>query len=398
MQKKFINNFFFIIKFFLSYPKKKLRILLFDYKYSISQFSIKKIQNQKKLLIYLINIDNYLLLENFIKTKKIGYLNDLFKNLTSPNFKKIILIYVYSYLVNINKYNLAYIYHSLLCKNIDQNSFFYFQVCTLNQKNISKFKTYSQTLSFKLIYFFLLYREEKNYVKTILELNREQKHKYFNLKKKDFEFNEVLKNKKIFIIGPLIGKFNLKKKDLKNSIIIRFKNNNFLKNSNFFPNIVYLNGTASRQYFENQNFLSKRQKLTWVVYVNESFYKIYKKKDKFKKRFINNSSAILFTSFTELNLLQKALLDLVRFKSKEIKLLNFNLKLTKKTQIGYGIHNTLSKQMRNKLTFNHNQIVMFDFIKFFYKKKITLLDNNLKKIIIGKKESYLKKLEQIWGK
>ena len=92
------------------------------------------------------------------------------------------------------------------------------------------------------------------------------------------------------------------------------------------------------------------------------------------------------------------MLDLVIFKSKEIKLLNFNLKLTKKTQIGYGIHNTLSKQMRNKLTFNHNQIVMFDFIKFFYKKKITSLDNNLKKIIIGKKENYLKKLEQIWGK
>ena len=61
-------------------------------------------------------------------------------------------------------------------------------------------------------------------------------------------------------------------------------------------------------------------------------------------------------------MLQKTLLDLVLFKPKEIKLLNFNLKLTKKTQIGYGIHNNLSKQMKNNITFNHNQIVMFDFI------------------------------------
>ena len=393
-----MNNLISIIKFSLSYPKKKLRILLFDYKYSISKFSVKKISTQKKLLINFIKMDNYLLLENFIKTKKIEYLNILLKNLTTVNFKKINLIYVYSYLVNIHQYRLANNYHTLLCKKIDQNNIFYFQICTLTQNNITKLRIYSQTLKFNLIYFFLLYRDERNYIKTILELNYTQKQRCFKLEKKNFEFEKVLKDKRILIIGPLINKLNLKKKDLINSIIIRFKNNNFIKNPNLYPNIVYLNGTASRQYFENKNFLSKGKNLIWVIYINKFFYKTYKQKDEFKKRFINNSSAILFSSFTELNLLQKTLLDLVLFKPKEIKLLNFNLKLTKKTQIGYGIHNNLSKQMKNNITFNHNQIVMFDFIKFFYKKKITSLDNHLKRIIIGKKINYLKKLEKIWGK
>ena len=44
MKKKFINNFLNKIKFLLTYLKKKIRILFFDYKYYISQFSNKTIQ------------------------------------------------------------------------------------------------------------------------------------------------------------------------------------------------------------------------------------------------------------------------------------------------------------------------------------------------------------------
>ena len=96
--------------------------------------------------------------------------------------------------------------------------------------------------------------------------------------------------------------------------------------------------------------------------------------------------------------MQKVLLDLILFNPKKIKLYNFNIKLTKETQIGYGIHNTLKKQMKNTITFNHNQIVMFDFINFFYKKRIIFLDNNLKSIIKNGKNNYLKirkKMEKI---
>ena len=50
--------------------------------------------------------------------------------------------------------------------------------------------------------------------------------------------------------------------------------------------------------------------------------------------------------------------------------------------------------MKNTITFNHNQIVMFDFINFFYKKRI-IFDNNLKSIIKNGKNNYLKKLEKM---
>ena len=54
--------------------------------------------------------------------------------------------------------------------------------------------------------------------------------------------------------------------------------------------------------------------------------------------------------------------------------------------------------MKNTITFNHNQIVMFDFINFFYEKRIIFLDNNLKSIIKNGKNNYLKKLEKTWKK
>ena len=89
MQKKFINNFFYIAKFFLNYLRKKIRTLFFDYKISISQFSIQKISIQKKILIKLIHQKNYLLLENYIQNKKIESLRSLLRNLLTFHKKKI---------------------------------------------------------------------------------------------------------------------------------------------------------------------------------------------------------------------------------------------------------------------------------------------------------------------
>ena len=380
-------------RFFFNVLRNKIRILLFDYKIEISQFSIQKISIQKKILIDLIYQKNYLLLEDCIQNKKIENLKSLLKNLQSFKKKKIIFIYIYSYLVNIHEFNLANIYHKLLCQIIDRNCFFYFQISTLNQSNISKFKIYSQTLKFRLIYFFLLFRDEKKFIKTILKYDYRS-----DLNNKDEEFKKYLRNREVSIIGPLSKKINCSKKELKNNIVIRFKNNNFLTSRDCNPNITYLNGTASKKYFEKKSYLSKGKNLTWVIYINKSLYKTYKINNDFKNRFADNTAAILFTSFTELNLLQKVLLDLILFNPKKIKLYNFNIKLTKETQIGYGIHNTLKKQMKNTITFNHNQIVMFDFINFFYKKRIIFLDNNLESIIKNGKNNYLKKLEKTWKK
>ena len=386
--QKIINDFFSIVKFFANYPKIKLRILIFDYKTFVSKFSMEKVSIQKKLLINLIKKENFLLLENFIKNKKTEKLEVLLKNITKLKTKKITFIYIYSYLVNINEYRLAVIYHNLLCKTIDQNSFFYFQICTLNQNNISKFELYTRTLEFKLIYFFLLDKDEKNYVKTILNIDKNSKLISHSFNQKDFEYKENLINKKVKIIGPLNKKCNLKKKDLKNSFIIRMKNTNFLKDKDFNPHATYLNGTASRQYFKKKNYLLLNKNLIWVVYINKSFYKTYKKDNNLKNRFASNNNSTFFTCFTELNLLQKMLLDLILFNPKEIKLLNFNLYLSKKTRFGY--------RTTKLMTFNHNQIVMFDFINFLYKKRKILLENDLKNIVTRGKDNYLKKLEQTW--
>ena len=49
---------------------------------------------------------------------------------------------------------------------------------------------------------------------------------------------------------------------------------------------------------------------------NKSLYKSFKINNNFNNRFADNTAAILFTSFTELNLLQKVILDLILFNPK----------------------------------------------------------------------------------
>ena len=134
------------------------------------------------------------------------------------------------------------------------------------------------------------------------------------------------------------------------------------------------------------------------IYPEKFLSTIFKKKKNLNYRFANNCSAFLFNCFTELNLLQKVLLDLFLFDPKKIKIYNFDIRLSKNTKIGYGIYNTRKKQKKIKMSFLHNQIVMYDFLNyFFYKNKITL-DKRLAKIIRLGKINYLSKLEKTWKK
>jgi len=397
MQKKFINNFYHHIKKIFFFPREKLRFLLFDKRRLVVKFSSKKISQQKKILIDEIQSKNFLLIENFIKKRNRIYLIDLFKYLKRDNCKKVVYIYIYSYLVNLNEYQLANDYQNYLCKKINKNSFFYFQISSLNSKNISEFIKYSKTIKFSIIYNFLLYESEKNFIKTILKVDNQKVNNY-NLNFLDINYQKYIQDKEIKIIGPLENNVYIKKKELKKSLIIRFKNNNFLKKKDLQPNIIYLNGTATREAIKKKNYLIKKINLIWIVFIQKNFYQQFSKRNDLNYRFANNCSAFLFNCFTELNLLQKVLLDLFLFNSKKIKIYNFDIRLSKNTKIGYGIYNTKKKQKKIKMSFLHNQIVMYDFLNyFFYKNKITL-DKRLAKIIRLGKVNYLNKLEKTWKK
>ncbi len=397
MQKKFINNFYHQIKKIFFLPREKLRFLLFDKRKLISKFSTEKISRQKKILIDEIQLKNFLFIENFIKKKKRIYLIELFKYLQRDNCKKVVYIYIYSYLVNLNEYQRANDYQNFLCKKIDKNSFFYFQISSLNSKNIAEFIKYSKTIKYFIIYNFLLYESEKNFIKTILKIDNQKVNRY-NFNFLDINYQKYIKDNEIKIIGPIEDRVYIKKKELKKSLIIRFKNNNFLKKKDPQPNIIYLNGTATREAIKKKNYLIKRTNLIWIVFIQKNFYKQFSKKNDLNYRFANNCSAFLFNCFTELNLLQKVLLDLFLFDPKKIKIYNFDIRLSKNTKIGYGIYNTRKKQKKIKMSFLHNQIVMYDFLNyFFYKNKITL-DKRLAKIIRLGKINYLSKLEKTWKK
>tara|TARA_B100001063_G_C16773768_1_gene563535 strand:- start:3832 stop:4995 length:1164 start_codon:yes stop_codon:yes gene_type:complete len=386
-----------LIKNILNNLRLRLRFLVFDKKRLISEFTYLSISNQKKELIRLIELKKFLLLEKFIITKNKKSLNDLFNHLNKNNFKKIYFIYIYSFLVNIREFKLAKTFHELLCKNVKKNSFFYYQICTINKENISEFKSFSKTIKFFLIYNFLLFEGEKNYIKTILQLDNNSFEKINNLNKFDNEFKEYIKKKDLCIIGPLDKKINLKKKEINNSLIIRFKNNTYLRKKELRTNIIYFNGTTSIEYHKKKNFIKKEEDLIWLIYIEKNFFNKFYKNDQFKKRFANNTSAFLFTCFSELNLLQKVLLDLYLFNPKKIKLYNFDIYLSKLYRTGYGKYNLKRKTKKKiQVSFLHNQIIMFDFINFFYKKKKILLDKTLKNIITSGKDKYLYGLEQTW--
>ena len=395
MLKKYLSKFFINIKKIINYPRLKIRYLLFDYKRLLSTFSMLSIAEQKKELIELIKIENFLILQDLINTRRKKSLNKLFNNLRRDNHKKIIFVYIYSYLVNICEYRLSTNFFELLCKSINKNCFFFYQICTLNKRNIKEFKSFSKSIKFFFLYNFLFFKNEKNYIDTILQFNN-LKEKENNFNDLDNQFKEYIAGKELFILGPLANKISLKNEKLNNSLIIRFKNNNFLKESDYSPNIIYLNGTASKNYFKKKNYILKKKKLTWNIYIHKHFYKMYYKENSFKHRFADNTAANLFTCFTELNLLQKVLFDLILFYPKKINLYNFDIKLSKNTKVGYGVYDTLKKQKKIKMSFLHNQIIMFDFIHFLYEEKKINLDKRLKKIITNGKENYLKQLEHSW--
>ncbi len=395
MLKKFLSKFFINIKKIINYPRVKIRYLLFDYKKLLGTFSTLSIAEQKKKLIELIKIENFLILQDLINTRRKKSLNKLFNNLLRDNYKKIIFVYIYSYLVNICEYRLSKFFFELLCKSINKNSLFYYQICTLNKQNIKDFKIFSKSIKFFFLYNFLFFKNEKNYIDTILRFNNLKKKK-INLNILDNQFKEYVAGKELSILGPLANKISLKNKKLNNSLIIRFKNNNFLKKSDYSPNIIYLNGSASKAYYKKKNYILKKKKLTWVIYIHKHLYKMYYKKNRLKHRFADNTAANLFTCFTELNLLQKVIFDLILFNPKKISLYNFDIKLSKNTKIGYGVYDTLKKQKKIKMSFLHNQIIMFDFINFFYREKKINLDKRLKKIITSGKDNYLKQLELTW--
>lgn len=264
----------------------------------------------------------------------------------------------------------------------------------MNFKNIKNFLNYSKSYKFRFIFNFLLYRSEKNFINTILCINE----KYATKKKNNFNlnknFHDFISNKKIIIIGPIHKKIKVKKS--KKTLVVRFKNNNYLKlKKDILPNIIYLNGTASAENYHNRNYIAEKKTLSWIVFINETLFKLYNYEKKFiQTRYADNTTAVLFNSFTELNLLQKVLLDLFLYKPYNINLFNFDLKITLNSEIGYGIYNTAKKQKKIKLTFNHNQIVMFDFIKFFYESGKINLDNRLSDIINQGKNKYLVKIEK----
>tara|TARA_B100001063_G_scaffold243514_1_gene274289 strand:- start:3681 stop:4880 length:1200 start_codon:yes stop_codon:yes gene_type:complete len=395
MQKKFLSKFFIYIKKIINYPRVRIRSFLFDHKNVISTFSTLSTVEQKKELIKLITLKNFLILEDLINTRKKNFLNKLFYNLQKDNYKKIIFVNIYSYLVNICEYRLSANFHELLCKSINKDCFFYYQICTLNKKNIKEFKKFKKSIKFFFLYNFLFFKNEKKYIDTILQFYelKEKENYYNNL---DNQFKEYIEGKELFILGPLAKKISLKKEKMNNALIIRFKNNNFLKESDLNPNIIYLNGSSSMSYFKKKNYIIKKKNLDWVIYIHKHLYKMYYKKNSLKHRFADNTAGNLFTCFTELNLLQKVLFDLILFNPKKINLHNFDIKLSRNSKVGYGIYDTLKKQKKIRMSFLHNQIVMFDFIHFLYKEKKINLDKRLKKIITNGKENYLKQLEQTW--
>ena len=78
-----------------------------------------------------------------------------------------------------------------------------------------------------------------------------------------------------------------------------------------------------------KKLFNKKKKFNLIVFIQKNFYQQFSKKN-LNYRFANNCSAFLFNCFTELNLLQKVLLDLFLFNSKKIKIYNFDIRLSKK--------------------------------------------------------------------
>lgn len=211
----------------------------------------------------------------------------------------------------------------------------------------------------------------------------------------DPNFYKFIYNKDILIEAPSNVKQNIDNNIYKNKIIVKFN----VRNEN------------SSDYFRNCNVSYYNHQVTSYMHdndkdfpVNISFYKLDTSLKKLNKKFLLSSKFSFFNSNKynhylingKFNMVQTAIIDLLKYKPKSIYVLNANLMTTKARLGGYRvIKESEVNQLRGFVA--HDPITQFRFMEILKDNNLIEFDDLLKNIVKKGEKSYIAKISELYG-
>lgn len=211
--------------------------------------------------------------------------------------------------------------------------------------------------------------------------------------KNDNFFLKKIKNKKIAIVGPIESEFDQSEEIDGYDIVIRF---NYLgkkrsSNSNLGTkiDISYYNEGIMRKISHSN--IDEISRLSFIVLKkeNKSTKEITKKTNLY--RYIINKNKIAING--TFNAVPNALLDILCFSPKEIKVFGTDLFLTREYRMNYIGEKSIDT---SKDFLRHDPITQYRIIDVLYKNNFIEVDQRLKRILEMGCENYLNNLESVW--
>lgn len=382
----FISIFFYLrYRIFFKdshYFNKNFYNLVFDKAINIKfknyfQFSINNDYVIKNNLFFI------LLKIRRIKITKILKKNiELFFDINSGNYQKrknkLILFIKRSSTNNTSPKGWQVIYLFFISLKENEISSYFFE--KMQSSILSSNKFYKKNnFNYKITNIFFLtnnYNKDNNIYKNIK--NYLNKYEANNTK-----FSKLIKGKKIAIIGPANYQYEI---DINQyDIIIRF-NVRDLKNKFKIIDMIYYNKSKSRD-IEDYNFLNYYQ-TKFAIFKNIKIPSDPKLEFRKMKTFEMGV-------YSQLNMLQTSILDLLIYKPKQIKLFNFSFFININQSL-YEENYQLEKYKNlliEKMFLKHNPITQFLLVKTLYDNNLIDLDENIKKIINLNYKDFAKKLD-----
>ena len=381
-----------ILKIFISLNKTDLKFnqkkFLFCYVLNLCNIYIDKLFLEK--YFHLIS-DKELAIKNQIELIKI------FKNNCNSDFYSLVMLKKVSYAFGLYKF--SFYLRLFLEKKVlkldspkKQDLIFKFNVALFSNKE-KIFKSTTEKLSQNLFFnrnckvfdpkeCYSFFFQKKNLFKS----------NHFN--SMDLRFGNIIKNKRIAIVGPSNSLLNQRDEIDNFDVVIRMNQEAHLEKSL----ADYIGTRTDVNYFGGALIESRKEKV--FDFINESKIQLvcFKNEDTFEAL---NSTKITTRQWFEFPwsfecshmMVQNILLDLLCFSPKTIKLFNVDFYLGKKKYLSdkykVGIYS------RSPVFDLHDPFVNYRVVKFLYEKGFIEADPNIKKILKYSNRLYIKILEDV---
>ncbi|MGB0805822.1 MAG: hypothetical protein ACPGRC_03970 [Salibacteraceae bacterium] len=210
------------------------------------------------------------------------------------------------------------------------------------------------------------------------------------------ELSKLLKGKKVALVGPVKGQENTAKEIDSSDIIVRL---NYVESGKgcddeclgLKTDLAYFNGVSCQILKEKYNG-NLPSEIKFGVFKGDTYFPDLKPKSKLKV--VTSYNRFLLTG--SYNLIQYAILDILKYEPGSVKIYGTDLMLSPNRYKGYAVQKNLKD---NALAFlPHEPVAQYNLLRNLYKNKVVDVDSRLKEVLELGTENYMDGIQEIYGK